>query len=266
MGLEEKRALVAIMNNERDFKITQTEKWYRIPVKSAPKKVKAHYLAFYQTKVFGEEKWAVNYLAEIKNYEVVKRFELLPDETIHPRVSENYYKITIGELHRLSHPIISKRWRRIVFIPTTLRKFLKAREINDLYDESPLEDVIWYRFKKEKIEAERQFFVGDKKTNFCLDFAIFCRNGKLDVECDGDTWHSKKEFISKDNIRNNYLTSLGWSVLRFGSKQINEDTSYCIKTIKSTANKSGGIIVPDAGVSRTFEMEDLDGFYQLNLF
>ncbi len=264
MDSQEKSVLVAIMNNKRDFKIAQTEGWYRIPAKSAPKKTKAHYLAFYQTKVFGEERWAINYFAEIINHRVVKRFNLLPDEVTHPKANEDYYKITIGELQRLPQPIISKRWRRIVFIPTTMEKFLRAKEINDLYNESPLEDKLWYKFKKEKIEAERQFFIGDKKTKYCLDFAIFCENGRLDVECNGDTWHARKELIPKDNARNNYLTSLGWSVLRFGSKEVNEDISYCVKTIKKTANRFGGIIVPDAVMSQTFEIEN--PYSQLNLF
>lgn len=263
MQSEKDLVLVTIMNSKRDFRVAQTKRWYHIPVKSAPKKVKAHYLAFYQTKVFGEEKWAINYFAKIINYRIAKRFELFPDEVNHPRVNENYYKIAIGELQRLHQPIISKRWRRIVFIPTTLEKFLKAEEINDLYNESPLEDKLWYEFKREEIETERQFFIGDKEVNYCLDFAVFCQNGKLDVECDGDTWHAQKERIPEDNLRNNYLTSKGWSVLRFGSKEINEDISYCIKTVKSTANKSGGIIVPDAVTSRTFEMKNP---YQLTLF
>jgi hypothetical protein len=37
-----------------------------------------------------------------------------------------------------------------------MEKFLKAEEINDLYNEGPLEDKLWYEFKREKIEAERQ--------------------------------------------------------------------------------------------------------------
>lgn len=262
----EKQVLVAIMNNLRDFKTAQTKRWYRIPVKSAPKKVKAHFLAFYQTKAFGGEKWAVNYFAEIINYRVVKRIELLPDETLHPMANEDYYKLTIGELQCLSHPIISKRWRRIVFIPTTMEKFQKAEEINDLYNESPLEDKVWHEFKEEGIEAERQLFVGDKKINYCLDFAIFCKNGQLDVECDGDTYHTQRDFVVKDNLRNNYLTSQGWSVLRFGSKEINENISYCIETVRNTANRYGRIIVPDTIIARTFETKNPGGYYQLNLF
>ncbi|MBI4722635.1 MAG: hypothetical protein HY769_06530 [Candidatus Stahlbacteria bacterium] len=150
-----RQVLIAIMNNRRDFEIAQNNRWYRIPVKSAPKRVKANYLAFYQTKIFGTEKWAVNYFTEIVDCKVVKRIDLLPDEPSHHMAENDYYKITISELKPLPHPIISKRWRRIVFIPTTLDKLLKATEINDLFDDSPLEDIVWYEFKQEGIEAER---------------------------------------------------------------------------------------------------------------
>ncbi|MDI6840734.1 MAG: hypothetical protein QMD71_07815 [bacterium] len=54
--------------------------------------------------------------------------------------------------------------------------------------------------------------------------------------------------------------------MRFGSKEINENISYCIETVKKTATKYGGIIVPDATITRTFEMKNPNGYYQLNLF
>ena len=67
------QVLVAIMNNRRDFAIARDEHWYRIPVKSAPSAVVAQRLAFYQTKAFGEQAWAINYWAEVKARRIVKR-------------------------------------------------------------------------------------------------------------------------------------------------------------------------------------------------
>ncbi|MEO0071536.1 MAG: hypothetical protein ABIK39_05575 [candidate division WOR-3 bacterium] len=59
---EETPALVAVITRRKDFEILKRERWYRIPVKTAPKGLKMiKFIAFYQTKVFGEEKWAVNY-------------------------------------------------------------------------------------------------------------------------------------------------------------------------------------------------------------
>jgi len=205
--MEDRKVLVAIINNRRDFKIAREEHWYRIPVKTAPKRCKTDYLAFYQTKVFEREKWAINYYAEIKGIEKLKRIELLPEEKNHPRALEDYYKIKIGELMPLAKPVISRRWRRITFIYTSLNRLKKAEEINDLFMESPLEEKLWYELKKKKIEAERQYLIREEgKIRYYLDFAIFCQKGKIDVECNGDLWHSQKTQIFKNNQRNNYLT------------------------------------------------------------
>jgi len=258
--------LIAIMNNGRDLHIALTQHWYRIPVKSAPKRLEEmSHIAFYQTKVFGDEKWSVNYWAEIKSIRIVKRLELLPYEDDHPRADDRYYEIEMGDLKRFPDPIVSKRGRRIVFIPTTLEKFKAAKEINDLFHESPLEDKLWYEFKRNEIDAERQYYVAEEKGKYYLDFAIFCEKGKVDVECNGDTWHSQPETIVTDNARNNFLTSRGWSVLRFSSKDINGHMSDCLDKVKDTANSLGGISIIE-GDPRSFEKDDTGGARQLDLF
>ena len=107
--------------------------------------------------------------------------------------------------------------------------------------ESALEEKLWYELKKKKIEAERQYLTGEGKERYYLDFAIFCKNGKINVECNGDFWHSQKSQIYKDNQRDNYLTSKGWSVLRFGSREINKSLEICSGLINKMANRKGGI-------------------------
>ena len=42
----ERRVLVALMNNRRDFAIARDQHWYRIPVKSAPRGIDSKYIAF----------------------------------------------------------------------------------------------------------------------------------------------------------------------------------------------------------------------------
>jgi len=258
--------LIAIMNNGRDLHIASTKHWYRIPVKSAPRKLQEmSYIAFYQTKVFGDQKWSINYWAEIENISIVERLELLPSETDHPRANDQYFKVEMSDLERLPNPIISKRGRRILFIPTTLEKFRAAKEINDLFHDSPLEDKLWYEFKREQIEAERQYCVAEEKVRYYLDFAIFCDRGGIDVECDGDTWHSRPETIVKDNTRNNFLTSRGWSVLRFSSKEINSNMPDCLYKVEDTANILGGINML-SGENRNFGRDMPGNPQQLNLF
>ena len=258
--------LIALMNNGRDLHTASTKHWYRIPVKSAPKKLQEmSYIAFYQTKVFGDQKWSINYWAEIENISTVERLELLPDEIDHPRANSQYFKVDMSDLKLLPNPIISKRGRRLLFIPTTLEKFKAAEEINDLFHESPLEDKLWYEFKKEGIEAERQYRIAEEIARYYLDFAIFCNRGYIDVECDGDTWHSQPDAIIKDNARNNFLTSRGWSVLRFSSKDINDNMSDCIFRVEDTVNTLGGIDTID-GETRRFGRDLPDSPRQLDLF
>lgn len=256
--------LIAIMNNGRDLSIAKTKHWYRIPFKNAPKRLEEiSFIAFYQTKAFGGQKWSINYWSEVKVCRIVKRSELLPHESDHPRADDQYYKIEMGELKQLPKPIISKRGRRLVFTITTLEKFRKAEEINDLFNESPLEDKLWDELKKDDIEAERQYYVSEEKGKYCLDFAIFCEKGNIDVECNGDKWHSQKENIAKDNERNNFLASKGWSVLRFSTREIDENMPGCLEKVKGTINRFGGVSKADGDVKR-FD-DDLDES-QLELF
>ncbi|HIP95651.1 MAG TPA: hypothetical protein EYH32_00365, partial [Anaerolineae bacterium] len=77
--------LVAVINNLRDFEIARDQGWYRIPVNRAPRRLGADYLAFYQTKVFGAEGWAVNYYAPVLRVRLARRRDLLPAEADHPR-------------------------------------------------------------------------------------------------------------------------------------------------------------------------------------
>ena len=238
----ERRVLVALMNNRRDFAIARDDHWYRIPVKSAPRGIDSKYIAFYQTVAFGKEKWSIRYRAEVAQIETVSRVDLLPNEPCHPRAHEKYFRFHLHDLEELERPILSSRGRRIVFIPTTLAKFNLATEINDLFHESPLEDLLWKQLKRINLSAERQFYLSVNRARYCLDFALFCTEGHINVECDGDQWHSERPQIDSDNKRNNDLTSGGWSVLRFNTKQLNEEMESCLNTILRTVRVQGGLL------------------------
>ncbi len=62
--------LVAILNTPRDLEIAQTLGWYRIPLVTAPKTVRVDWLAFYLPASFGEHRWSVSYLTEVRGYEL----------------------------------------------------------------------------------------------------------------------------------------------------------------------------------------------------
>ncbi len=235
-------ALVGVITRTKDWAILTTQHWYRIPVKNAPENLElARYLAFYQTRVFGAEKWAVNYYARVKAITVTRRIELLPNEPDHPRANEDYYRLEIEELKKLPNPILSQRRRRIVFIPTTLERLLTAKEINELYYTSPIEARLYRYLRTAELQPERQFFVRDRGRGYFLDLAVFCEKGKIDVECDGETYHSGRERAQADRQRDNRLTARGWRILRFSGSEINSDLSGCVAMVQRVVKRLGGI-------------------------
>lgn len=262
--------LVAIVNNRLDFNLAYEQYWYRIPVSSVKNLLKQRWppqwLAFYQTKIFGQEAHAVNYFAQVIDIQKQYRQQLFPDEPPNAKSNRQYYKLILQPLQRLPKPIFSRRFRRIVFIPTTAEKFFNAVEINDLYDESPLEDKLWAELRRLEIQAERQELVGVNNHNYMLDFNIYCANGKVDVETDGDTYHANPEKSAEDNLRNNDLEAAGWKVLRFTTAQIRERMmEYCVPNIVETINYLGGL---DEGglISRKVDLNAPYGSRQLGLF
>ncbi|MDU9050110.1 MAG: DUF559 domain-containing protein [Candidatus Electrothrix sp. Rat3] len=259
--------LIALLNNKRDFSIVHDRHWYRIPVSSAHKWLKnrwpPQWIAFYQTKVFGAEAYSISYYTKVIRVRKVYRQQLFPDEMPNRKSNRQYYQLILNPLQKLPKPIFSRRRRRIIFIPTTWYKFIRAAEINDLYDESPLEDRLWAEFKRHNILAERQEFVKVDKQNYALDFAVYCSEAKIDIETDGDSYHAKK--TAEDNRRNNALAAAGWKVLRFTTQQVQEQMeSYCIRNITETINHAGGV---DEGkmVARKIDLKT-NGVHQLSLF
>ncbi len=239
-----KPVLVAIMNDRRDFTIAREKHWYRVPVRSAPhnlRELRVEQLAFYFTKAFGDEAFSVQWFADVKRLSIVKRKELLPDEILDPRSDDDYFKIELSDLKKLPASIPSKRQRRVVFIQTTRSRLKHAEELNDLYHESPLEEMLWKGFKAENIPAERQFFVKKKNGWFALDFAVFCKDRNLDIECDGDEFHQKPARVKQDKKRLRALEGLGWSVLPFVSSDIFVRLPETLQEVKEAIKANGGL-------------------------
>ena len=229
-------ALVGIVPRKNLWDIIQKERWYHIPVESAPKNATfAEYLGFYFPSVFGEKlRYKVNFYSKVKKVDIVKRIQLFPEEKEHKRADKDYFQFHLEKIKELPKPIPSARWRRIVHIPTSCEKLFVAEEINDLYDTSPLEEKMYLEMKKREINPERQLYVRVGRKNYCLDFGIFCRDGNIDIECDGEKYHVLPEALARDRARNNKLTSFGWSVLRFSGKEINRTLEDCFKIIEKT--------------------------------
>ncbi|MEO0078542.1 MAG: DUF559 domain-containing protein [candidate division WOR-3 bacterium] len=239
-------ALVAVVTRWKDWNLLMNEHWYRIPVRTAPDRIERfRWLAFYQTAAFGAEKWTVNYLARVRRVTRARRIDLLPDEPGHPRALDEYWRLEIDPLQRLPHPIPSLRLRRIVFIPTTLQRLKNAREINDLFCTSPIEDRLYIRLKRTGFYPERQYFVREGDPGNMLDLALFCQDGNIDVECDGELYHTGPAKAEIDRTRDNRLVSGGWRVLRFSGREIIRTPGQCLAIIRRTVRMLGGEEPPD---------------------
>jgi hypothetical protein len=87
---------------------------------------------YYLTKPFGVDAFSVRWYAQVRGHELVTRRDLLPEEADHPRADQRYYKLQLGKLVELPHPIPSRSLRRITFILTNGKRLTEAWEINDL--------------------------------------------------------------------------------------------------------------------------------------
>ena len=158
--MEEIRAhdliLVAIAKTPRDLEIARVLGWYRIPLATAPKTIRIDWMAFYQTAAFGSSRWRVETVAPVRGFELMRRADLLREESEHPRAEDPYFKVQLGPLQRLDQPIPSATWRRFTFLYTTGERLLKARDLGDLRVPGSKErDILWKLLReRETSEAE----------------------------------------------------------------------------------------------------------------
>ncbi len=148
--------LVALLPTPRDLEIARLLGWYRIPLRTAPKVVAVDYLAFYQPSAFGERSGQIEFIAEVRGHELTTRGELLKDEADHPRAKEEYYKIQLGGLEKLSQPITADKWKRLTFLYTTGEYLLNAKLLNDLVVQNEEREILWKNLR-ERAEHEQLY-------------------------------------------------------------------------------------------------------------
>ena len=79
------------------------------------------------------------------------------------------------------------------------------------------EKKLWYTFlKKLPVTINRQKVIGQ----YIVDF--YCAKAKLVIEIDGSQ-HYEEKGIRSDKVRDEYLNSLGLTVLRYTNKEINRN-------------------------------------------
>lgn len=248
MSKDAKELLVALLPRTASLSILKNEGWYHIPVETAPKRWPPKILAFYQGKIFGAtEAYKIRHFGEVRDIKIVPRRELFPhDKKNAHKADKLYYRLQLHHLEERKTPIISHRPRRLVFIPTTLKKFEMADQINDLFDASPLEDRLWDALKHSGILAERQWKIIVKKNNYYLDFAVFCNLGKLAIETDGYAYHyDDKNQIDYDTWRQNEIELDDWRFLHYTSKQIKDEAAPYLTQIEQKIKQLGGLQEPE---------------------
>lgn len=259
--------LVVLVKDKTDWLIAQTQGWYRIPTDTRiPTNLgenEVEYIAFYFPKKFGGEKYSIRYYARTTDVQKVCRKSLFPNESPNNKSNNTYYKISFLPLIALAKPIISYRGRMLLFIPTTFEKLINADELNDIFNDSPLEERLWQKLKSEKLPAERQFYLKTDEKSWICDFAMFCKTGRIDIECDGDEHHMSYDAVFYDKTRNNEIESIAnWSVLRFTTKHLTEHLDDSINKIKQKIDRLGGLYY--AAEDKYQYVSKLDG--QLRLF
>ncbi len=236
----DKIVLVAVLKNARDLKILLQEKWYHIPVKTCPK-MKFKCVAFYQPALFGGSGKCIKYYSRVLNYSILTRKDLFPKELKHPNANDYYFKVNLGEINELAEPIKNIIPRRVCFGFTTLRRLLESKNILQLYGVAPTEQIIENALKRAGIKTKAQHYViKNTQKRYRLDFAIFCNNGRIAIECDNKKAHSSKIQKVKDKTKNNFLRGKGWYVIHFSERKIIFGLDGCIKKVQSVVKILGG--------------------------
>lgn len=150
--------LVCLLPTPRDLEIARLLGWYRIPLRSAPKVVAVDYLAFYQPSAFAARGGQIEFIAKVNGHELTTRGDLLRDEADHAHAKEEYFKIQIDSLEKLSQPIATDKWKRLTFLYSTGEYLLNAKTINDLVVSGDERQLLW-RSLRERAENEQLYKV-----------------------------------------------------------------------------------------------------------
>jgi very-short-patch-repair endonuclease len=113
------------------------------------------------------------------------------------------------------------------------RKDLKSYRSSLRNRSTSAEAVFWEMLKSKKLDGRkfrRQYSIGNYIADFC------CPSEKLIIELDGDL-HGEYHKILEDENRDNYMVSLGFTVLRFENRFVFRDPEYLKSEIRKVFNK-----------------------------
>jgi len=115
------------------------------------------------------------------------------------------------------------------------------------YPGQPEEPPTWYRVRGSShieiefaknladlanaIQAEHWFGDSEKHSRYRVDFLL--KDARLVIELDGHEYHSTREQLEKDAIRQRYLSRAGYSVIRFTGREIHRDVQCCVNEVRT---------------------------------
>jgi hypothetical protein len=115
------------------------------------------------------------------------------------------------------------------------------------YPGQPEEPPSWYRdrgpshieeefaknleYLADGIQAEHWFGDPEKHSRYRVDFLL--KDARLVVELDGHEYHSTKEQLERDAIRQRYLSRAGYTVIRFTGREIHRDAQRCVSEVRT---------------------------------
>ncbi|MBQ9731870.1 MAG: endonuclease domain-containing protein [Alphaproteobacteria bacterium] len=97
-------------------------------------------------------------------------------------------------------------------------------------NQTDCEKKLWFRINNKQlgVKFRRQYVIANK---YIVDF--ICLEKKLIVELDGGQHCNNLE----DEIRNRYLSDLGFEVLRFWNNDVNDNIEGCLEILWSKIKK-----------------------------
>jgi very-short-patch-repair endonuclease len=113
--------------------------------------------------------------------------------------------------------------------------------MSSLFGVRPLERIFRKILKRYEIPFIAEYPIKSRNhTRYRLDVAIFCKNGKIDIECDQQKYHSGRK-QTYDSKRDAYLKRRGWSILRFSDADILSEPMKTVSQVNQMTNSLGGI-------------------------
>ena len=99
-------------------------------------------------------------------------------------------------------------------LPFNIKLKTLARQLRKNMTEA--ESFLWQRIRRKQLK-DRQFYRQKNIGNYIVDF--YCPSAKVIVELDGGQ-HYTQERIRIDQVRDKYLESLDFTILRFSDREV----------------------------------------------